>query len=66
MKLRVKTIQIDVQVNREIRMTDKEIQAKNAREATGWLTMVFMMLLFPVLFFLCVWAPMWFGSTTPY
>lgn len=47
-------------------MSDKELQEKNARELKGWLTMILMMVLFPVLFFLCVWAPMWFGSTTPY
>ncbi len=47
-------------------MSSKELQEKNAREITGWLTMALMMTLFPILFFLCVWAPMWFGSTTPY
>jgi hypothetical protein len=47
-------------------MTEKDLQDNKAREATGWLTLALMMVLFPVLFFLCVWIPMWFGSTTPY
>lgn len=47
-------------------MSNKDLDAKNARESEGWLTLAFMMVLFPVLFFLCVWAPMWFGDTTAY
>jgi len=33
------------------------------QEAIGWLQIVGCMLLFPVLFFLCVWFPMWIGVT---
>ncbi|NRA64373.1 MAG: hypothetical protein HRU19_07805 [Pseudobacteriovorax sp.] len=47
-------------------MSSKEIAEKNSRESRGWYTLAFMMVLFPVLFFLCVWAPMWFADTTPY
>ena len=47
-------------------MSDKEVQEKNQLESTGWMTLLLMMVLFPVLFFLCVWFPMWFGDTTPY
>jgi len=54
------------QIFMEKRMADKELQEKNARESLGWLTLAFMMLMFPVLFFVSVWLPMWFGFTTPY
>ncbi|MFW7378124.1 MAG: hypothetical protein ACOH5I_04905 [Oligoflexus sp.] len=47
-------------------MADKDLQEKNARESLGWTTLAFMMVLFPVLFFVCVWLPMWLGFTTPY
>jgi hypothetical protein len=47
-------------------MTDNELKEKNSREAKGWATLALMMVLFPILFFICVWLPMWFGDTTPY
>lgn len=34
------------------------------KEAIGWLSMVFLMFLFPTLFFLCVYFPIWVGWTS--
>lgn len=36
------------------------------REAAGWLGLAMFMLLFPLLFFLCVWFPIWLGVASPY
>ena len=36
-----------------------------AREGLGWLSMVLLMVLFPLLFFVCVFIPIWLGVTTP-
>ena len=47
-------------------MADQELKERNERESKGWLTLTFMMILFPILFFVAVWLPMWFGFTTPY
>ena len=47
-------------------MTDNDKKAKDARECEGWLTLALMMVLFPVLFFLCVWIPIWFDVAKPY
>jgi len=33
------------------------------REAVGWLSMIAVMFLFPALFFLCVFFPIWIGLT---
>lgn len=33
------------------------------KEAQGWMTLLFMMMLFPALFFLCVWFPILVGWT---
>jgi hypothetical protein len=35
-----------------------------SKEARGWFTLMFMMVLFPVLFFLCVFSPIWLGFTS--
>lgn len=50
----------------EAMMAEKDLEERNKLESVGWATMALMMVLFPVLFFLCVWFPMWFGDTTPY
>lgn len=34
------------------------------REASGWISIAAIMLLFPALFFLCVYLPIWLGYTT--
>ena len=34
-----------------------------SKEINGWISLVFMMLLFPALFFLCVYFPIWVGLT---
>lgn len=36
------------------------------KEAEGWLSLALIMFLFPVLFFLCVFFPIWLGVATPY
>ncbi len=33
------------------------------REAAGWISIAVVMVLFPVLFFLCVFFPIWVGLT---
>lgn len=33
------------------------------REKQGWLSMAFMLLLYPALFYLCVFFPIWVGWT---
>lgn len=38
-------------------------QRDMTREGAGWLSLVFMMVLFPALFFLCVYFPIWVGLT---
>ena len=41
-------------------------EEKQKLEARGWISMAIFMVLFPVLFFLCVWFPIWLGVATPY
>ncbi|MDE3269217.1 MAG: hypothetical protein OYH77_02920 [Pseudomonadota bacterium] len=36
----------------------------NKREGLGWLSMVLLMILFPLLFFLCVFIPIWWGTAS--
>jgi hypothetical protein len=38
-------------------------QRSMAKEATGWISMIVVMFLFPALFFLCVFFPIWVGWT---
>ncbi len=47
-------------------MSNKEVEAHRKLEAEGWLTLLFVMLLFPLLFFLCVFFPIWIDVATPY
>jgi|GEM_PF-3517720 hypothetical protein len=48
-------------------MSSKDLEAQHrSLEAKGWLTLVLMLFLFPVLFFLCVFFPIWIGVATPY
>ena len=37
------------------------IQGDATKEARGWLSLVLLMVLFPLLFFLCVFFPIWLG-----
>lgn len=39
---------------------------KRDREGAGWLSLALFMLLFPLLFFLCVYFPIWIGVASPY
>jgi hypothetical protein len=41
----------------------KRVERDSAREVKGWVSIAFMMLLFPALFFLCVFFPIWVGLT---
>ena len=42
----------------------KETQQQNLqKEAKGWLSMAFMLVLYPTLFYLCVFFPIWVGWT---
>ena len=63
--LKLPVLSINLRLENQL-MNSQELKEKDARESTGWFTLAFMMVLFPVLFFLCVWAPMWFSDTTPY
>lgn len=47
-------------------MTPKDQDRDMDRERVGWLTLAGFMLLFPALFFLCVYFPIWIGVATPY
>ena len=49
-------------------MSNHDLQAKEnkALEGAGWLQLLFIMILFPVLFFLCVFFPIWIDVATPY
>lgn len=38
----------------------------NGREGMGWFSLAAFMLLFPALFFLCVYFPIWLGVASPY
>ena len=40
-----------------------DIHRDPRRESIGWLQMILIMLMFPVLFFLCVFFPIWIGLT---
>jgi hypothetical protein len=44
-------------------MTMTKPQRDQGREVKGWTSMIFVMLLFPALFFLCVFFPIWVGMT---
>jgi hypothetical protein len=35
-------------------------------EFKGWLSLLLIMFLFPILFFLCVYFPVWLGVASPY
>ncbi len=41
----------------------KNITRDHKREAFGWLQLALIILLFPCLFFLCVFFPIWMGWT---
>jgi len=45
-------------------MIEKNRQ-QSLKEALGWLSFVLIMLLFPALFFTCVFIPKWFGWWDP-
>ena len=41
------------------------IEGDLTKEACGWLSLVLLMMLFPLLFFLCVFFPIWLGIAVP-
>jgi hypothetical protein len=54
----------EVAVRRERVMANTPTsQEDSRREAIGWLSMIAVMFLFPALFFLCVFFPIWIGLT---
>lgn len=52
--------------NERMIMSERNLQGDKAKEAVGWATLAMMMVLFPVLFFLCVFFPIWIGWTSPW
>jgi len=44
----------------------KAVNRDLSKEATGWLSLIFIMFLFPALFFFCVFFPIWMGWASPY
>ncbi len=42
-------------------MAKVEVTRDQRKEAIGWLSIAAIMVLFPVLFFVCVWIPIWLG-----
>ena len=40
-----------------------QMETDRSKEAMGWLSLIAVMLLFPALFFLCVFFPIWVGWT---
>ena len=40
-----------------------KVERDFGKEAIGWLSLASMILLFPALFFLCVYFPIWVGLT---
>lgn len=49
-------------------MSNHDVQTEKNRslEAAGWWQLLFIMILFPILFFLCVFFPIWIDVATPY
>ena len=47
-------------------MSSKDLQKNTALEAAGWLQLLAIMILFPILFFLCAFFPIWIDVATPY
>lgn|GEM_PF-1789899 len=35
------------------------------KEAVGWISIAAIMIAFPILFFVCVWIPIWLGVAGP-
>jgi len=44
-------------------MSKELVHQNKEKEAKGWLTMALMLLLYPALFYLCVFFPIWVGWT---
>lgn len=45
--------------------TDRSLPQDDAcQETLGWLSLALLMVLFPLLFFLCVFLPIWLGVTS--
>ncbi len=47
-------------------MTSPDHESHRSLEARGWFTLLVVMFLFPILFFLCVFFPIWIDVATPY
>ncbi len=46
-------------------MAEKDLETQKL-ESTGWMTLMLCMFLFPVLFFLCVFIPIWMDIASPF
>lgn len=46
-------------------MSSKDLETQQ-REQKGWFTLLFMMFLFPILFFTAVWIPIWMDVASPF
>lgn len=47
-------------------MTSHDQESHRSLEAKGWLTLLVVMFLFPLLFFLAVFFPIWIDVATPF
>ena len=47
-------------------MAQAKVTRDLKKENTGWLFLTFLMVMFPALFFLVVFLPIWMGWATPY
>jgi hypothetical protein len=47
-------------------MSSQDLEKNKTLEAVGWLQLLAIMILFPILFFLCAYFPIWIGVATPY
>lgn len=45
---------------------NKAVSRDLEKEGAGWLSLILIMFLFPALFFLCVFFPIWLGIASPY
>ena len=47
-------------------MSQRTVERDLGQEAVGWLSLIAILFLFPTLFFLCVFFPIWLGIASPY
>jgi hypothetical protein len=47
-------------------MSSQDLEKNKRLEAAGWLQLLAIMILFPILFFVCAFFPIWIDVATPY